>query len=110
MPPYLIQMIVVYVSSRCSNCTRVLGLVSKIPSLQGARVVNVDVHPVQSVEYVPTIVDDTGRSHVGSAALEYLKQFNGEIELESVSLGAGLAYGSIDDGSLDQSGFGWSLS
>lgn len=103
-------MIVVYVSPRCSNCARVLGLLDKIPSLQGARVVDIDRTPVPGIEYVPTLVDQNGRSHVGSAVLEYLKQFDGEIELESVQLGGGLAFGSIaDGGSISKSTFGWAI-
>jgi len=103
-------MIVVYVSSRCSNCARVLDLLKKIPSLQGARVVDIDRSPVQGIEYVPTLVDQNGRSHVGSAVLEFLKQFHGEIELESVHLNAsGLSFGSISDGAMETSTFGWTL-
>jgi len=103
-------MIVVYVSPRCSNCARVLGLVNKIPSLQGARIVDIERTPVQGVEYVPTLVDQNGTSHVGSAVLEYLKQFDGEIELEAVHLGSGLAFGSIEDGGeINRAAFGWSI-
>jgi len=103
-------MIVVYVSSRCSNCARVTGLLTKIPSLQGARVVDIDRTPVQGIQYVPTLVDQRGKSHVGSEVLEFLKSYEAEIELEPAQFGSSLAFGRIDDGgSMDTSTFGWAL-
>ena len=93
--------IVIYTSSNCPNCARLLATLRRIPSLAGkAPVVEVSsidpqVLTTQGITAVPTIVAQ-GRPHIGKAAFEYLAQFNGELEIESVSLGTGaLAYGSI---------------
>jgi glutaredoxin len=93
--------IVIYTSSNCPNCTRLLATLRRIPSLAGkASVVEVGAMDpnrlaAQGITAVPTIVAQ-GRPHVGKAAFEYLSQFNDELEIESVSLGTGaLAYGSI---------------
>ena len=89
----------IYTSSNCPNCIRLLETVERIPSLRGAtRVVDVDQLPPPELariglSAVPTLVAQ-GRQHVGKAAFEYLAQFNGEMELEAVSLGVGnLSFG-----------------
>jgi hypothetical protein len=49
--------------------------------------------PNHGITAVPTIVAD-GRAMVGKEAFDYLAQFNGEMELESISLGSSsLLYG-----------------
>lgn len=89
----------VYTSSNCPNCMRLLETLERIPSLRGSTaVVDVDRLPPPDVSRlglsaVPTLVAQ-GRQHVGKAAFEYLSQFNGEMELEAVSLGVGnLSFG-----------------
>lgn len=89
----------VYTSSNCPNCLRLLDTLQRIPSLRGSTTV-VDVDAISPSEVsrvgltaVPTLVAH-GRQHVGKAAFEYLSQFNGEMELEAVSLGVGnLSFG-----------------
>lgn len=89
----------VYISHRCSNCSRLLNYLKRIPSLSDTRVIDIDKYPAQGVEYVPTLVDDAGVSHVGSKAFDFLKKFEDEITLEGMSLGSGqLAFGSINGG------------
>lgn len=91
--------ITVYTSSNCPNCIRLLETIERIPSLRGA-MTNVDVDRLPppdlsrlGLSAVPTLVAQ-GRQHVGKAAFEYLAQFNGEMELEAVSLGVGnLSFG-----------------
>lgn len=90
-------MIVIYYSPRCQNSVRLLGAVRRIPSLQGARLVNVDDSPVSGVTHVPTLVDEHGTLHVGGDAFTFIKRYDDEIEIEAMQLGGGgLAYGSID--------------
>mgnify|MGYP000391311591 CR=1 FL=1 len=95
-------MIVIYYSPRCQNSVRLLGAVRRIPSLQGARLVNVDTSPVSGITHVPTLVDEHGNSHIGGGAFTFIKRFDDEIEIEAMQLGGGgLTYGTIepdDDG------------
>lgn len=94
-----IMTLAVYISERCSNCTRLVNYLKRIPSLSDTRVIDIDRYPTQGIEYVPTLVDDGGAAHIGSKAFEYLKKFEGEITLEGMQLGSGqLAFGSIHDG------------
>lgn len=90
-------MIVVYVSSRCPNCSRLLESLRQIPSLQSARIVDIDVTPVSGIEYVPTVVDGS-TSMTGAKAFEWLQQYQGEVDLQPVDVGFGsLSYGLIND-------------
>lgn len=100
----------VYVSSQCPNCVRFLATLRRIPSLRNTHVVNIDtLAPEQrnKIEFVPTFVDTRGSVHTGAKAFDYLKEFDGEVELESAPLGGGsLAFGSLTDGEgLEYSGF-----
>ena len=92
-----IEMIVIYYSPRCQNSVRLIGAVRRIPSLQGARLVNVDESPISGVTHVPTLVDEHGNMHIGGDAFTFIKRFDDEIEIEAMQLGGGgLTYGSID--------------
>jgi hypothetical protein len=76
-----------------------MNTVRRIPSLQDARIVDVEHSPTLGIEHVPTLIDERGRTYVGGKAFEYLKQFESEMELEPMQLGTGsLAYGSIGNG------------
>ena len=92
---------VVYVSSKCPNCQRFLDSLRGIPSLQQTvRVHNIDHAPASGVEFVPTLVDSGGQSHVGAKAFQWLQQFQGERDYEAVSLGTGkLSFGMINSSS-----------
>lgn len=91
--------LVIYMSQKCSNCNRLMNTVRRIPSLQDARIVDVEHSPTLGIEHVPTLIDERGRTYVGGKAFEYLKQFESEMELEPMQLGTGsLAYGSIGNG------------
>ena len=92
----------VYVSSLCPSCNRFLEGVQRIPTLrQQLQVLDIDrLPPDQKVglRYVPTLVDNYGTQYIGSKAFEYLKQFDGEVELDPAPMGAGLAFSSLDNG------------
>ena len=65
-------MATIYYSDRCTNCTRFLEGVKQSSQLKAAaHLVNVDVSPVQNLQYVL----DTGAMYVGTKAFEWLKQF-----------------------------------
>ncbi len=92
-------MITIYVSTRCSNSSRLLNIIRRIPSLQGANIVDIDRGAPNGIEYVPTIVDERGGLHTGSKAFEYLKRFDAETEIQAMDIGSsGLSYGSLDHG------------
>jgi len=90
-----------YYSTGCPNSVRLLDIIKKIPSLrQSVQLLNVEVTPpnlMAGVEFVPTLVDRTGRQHVGSKAFEFLKPFEAEMELDGAPSGlGGLAYATLD--------------
>lgn len=93
-------MSVAYVSQRCPNCSRFLESVRSIPSLsQSLRIVDIDQTPTATVQYVPTVVDERGKTLVGSKVFEWLAQFQSEVEYQPMHLSMGsLSYGSIHDG------------
>ena len=104
--------LLVYTSPSCPNCNRLLETIQRIPSLRTtAKIVDINDLPPQQIASsgltaVPTLVDN-GRMLVGKEAFEYLGQYNGEIEYESVSFGTGsLVYGSLGSGggSIEQYG------
>lgn len=86
-------------------------------ALQKTRVVNtvqlLNVHElaesVQSqIQAVPVIVSG-GATLVGTAAFEWLRQFDSEMELEAFATGDGLQFSSVDDSaSYAQSNTGYS--
>lgn len=93
------MVLTLYMSKKCANCARMMNTIRRIPSLQDTRIIDVEFSPAPGIEYVPTLVDQRGKHHVGGKAFEYLRQFDGEITLEPMQLGTGsLAYGSIENG------------
>lgn len=93
-------MSVAYISQRCPNCNRFLESVRSIPSLsQSLRIVDIDQTPSPSIQFVPTVVDQSGKTLVGSKVFEWLREFQGEVEYQPMQLSMGsLSYGSIHDG------------
>lgn len=85
-----------------------MSIIRRVPSLQGANIVDVDRGAPPGVEHVPTIVDDRGNMYTGLKAFEFMKKYESETELEAMHIGGGdLAYGSIDaGGELDFTHFG----
>lgn len=71
---------ILYFSPRCSNSMRFLDSLKRTRLAQSVRLVNVDDTPVQGLKFLPTLVVD-GRTHVGSDAFAYLKQFDGDVNL-----------------------------
>lgn len=63
----------------------------------GVQAVNVDDTPVRGVQYVPTVVLQTGEVRVGTKAFEWLKEFetDGDLEPYSLAMSRGLAFSTI---------------
>ncbi len=96
---------VVYVSARCPNCSRFLDGLRRSVARASVQVVNVDEHPTEGVQYVPTVVVSTGQLLVGTKAFEWLREHDTDAELEPHSLVAnrGLAFSTL--GSAGQAQF-----
>ena len=87
-------------SRQCPNCTRFIGTLSRTPA--SSSVVKIDVNTLSpdqrsQVPAVPLLVLSNGTSLVGTKAFEWLKQYDGQTEVESFCLGKGLAFSDITD-------------
>lgn len=89
----------VYISRSCTNCLRLLEGIDRVPSLRGKiQVLDIDRLPPdqkRGLQFVPTLVDDYETQYIGSRAFEFLKQYDGEVELEAAPMGMGLAFSSL---------------
>ena len=73
-------------AAQCPNCTRFLGALERTPV--ASRVQRIDVATLspeqrRAVPAVPMLVLDNGTSLVGSQAFQWLKQYEGEVELDT---------------------------
>ena len=91
--------ITVYISDQCPNCNRLVKTMSLVPSLRNrVRVVDisaVDHSTLSRIQFVPTVVLSTGQSMVGTKAFEWMKEFDGEVDLLPPPSG-GLAFSDLD--------------
>jgi hypothetical protein len=75
---------------------------ARIPSLRSnVEVVDVDrIAPEQKagLQYVPTLVDNSGKQFIGTKCFEWLQQFQTEIELDCAPDGKCLAFSDINGG------------
>lgn len=104
---------VVYVSSQCPNCDRLLKILNRIQL--NVRIIDVDRQRVEGLTAVPTIVlgnhHGQNRVMVGTAAFEWLQTFESKLPLEAYAtvLGEsanGLSYTELDSGeTIDASPF-----
>ena len=81
-----------------------MRIIDRIPSIK-QRVVARDIDTLSpsersKLQYVPTIVDNSGRQYVGTQAFELLKQYEGEMELDAAPTG----FGKLEFASLNGSG------
>ena len=63
---------------------------------QLVRLVNIDSIKPQGITSVPTLLENNQRALVGTAAFEWLKQFDGDSELESFVVGGSQRLGFSD--------------
>lgn len=89
-----------YYAPQCPNCMRFIGALDRTPAR--SQVVKVDVNTLppdqqRQVSAVPMLVLSSGQSLVGTRAFEWLRSFEGEMELESFSGGRGLAFSDLAD-------------
>lgn len=91
---------------QCPNCMRFLGALERTPAR--ASVTKLDVNSLspdqrRHVSAVPMLILNTGTVLVGTKAFEWLKQHEAQMELESFSLGKGLAFSEIHDDAFTMS-------
>ena len=89
-----------YYAPQCPNCARFIDSLDRLPARDTVVKVNVfTLHPSerQHLQSVPTLVLRDGAALVGTKAFEWLRQFDGDSELESFSLGKGLPWSHVDD-------------
>lgn len=88
-----------YVSPQCPNCTRFMGAMQRIDSLKNSiRVVDV-TRSGSPVEYVPTLVLQSGQQFTGTKLFEWLKQHEADAPLDGMSFAdcAGLPFSALQD-------------
>ena len=88
-----------YVSPQCPNCTRFLGAMQRIAGLKNSiRVVDV-TRSGSPVEYVPTLVLQTGQQYTGTKLFEWLKEHEADAPLDGMSFAdcAGLPFSELQD-------------
>lgn len=83
---------------QCPNCVRLIGALDRT-SMRN-QVARVDVNTLseaqmRSITAVPTIITPSGARLVGTRAFEWLKEFEGDMELDSYSCARGLAYSDV---------------
>lgn len=97
-----------FYAAQCPNCMRFIGALDRTPAARSVARVDVNtLTPDQraQVTAVPMLVLNTGTVVVGTKAFEWLKQYEGQMEVESYSLGRGLAFSDYHD---DQFTMSWS--
>lgn len=87
-------------SAQCPNCTRFIGALDRTKVRDTVAKVDVGTlapHHRQHVTAVPMLLMSNGSRLVGTKAFEWLKQFEGDAELESFAVGKGLAFSHVED-------------
>lgn len=85
-------------SDQCPNCVRFMDALRRTSA--AAHVTLVDVarltrEQLASVQAVPALVTPGGQSLYGTKAFEWLKQFEGDVELEVFGGNGGLAFSDV---------------
>lgn len=87
-----------YYSPQCPSCRKFIDFVNRVPQLKSMRLIDVSTLQPGAVQYVPTVVSDDGKHLVGTAAFDWLKQFQADAEIDSYeSIAGGLMYCTVDD-------------
>lgn len=85
---------------QCPNCARFMDALSQTSIKDAVRRVDVNtLTPAQRkhITSVPTVIDSSGTIRTGTQAFMWLKQFEGNRDLDSFCGGKGLAYSDIND-------------
>lgn len=85
---------------QCPNCMRFLGALDRTPMRDA--VARVDWNTLtadqrRQVPAVPMLILNTGGVLTGTKAFEWLRQYEGDVELESFCGGRGLAFSEVED-------------
>ena len=90
-----------FYAPQCPNCMRFVGALDRTPVRDAVARVDVNsLHPDRRkhVPAVPMLVTNAGDVHVGTKAFEWLKQFEGQAELETFCpMGRGLPFSDVSD-------------
>ena len=91
------SVVVVYYSDRCQNSRRFMESLNRTRLKTVARLVNIDHTTVNGLKFLPTVVVD-GTPKIGTAAFEWLKTFDGDMELQTYGGGScKLGFSRLDD-------------
>lgn len=85
---------------QCPNCMRFVGALDRTPARDSVAKIDVNsLAPEQRkrVTAVPMLILNTGTVLVGTKAFEWLKQYEGESELDCFYGGRGLAFSEVAD-------------
>jgi hypothetical protein len=86
-------------SPQCPNCLRFIDALRRTSAAGSVALVEVaQLTPDQltAVKAVPALVTARGETLYGTSAFEWLKQYEGDVELEGFSGGAGLVFSGVD--------------
>lgn len=92
-------------SPQCPNCQRFIGALDRTSAKTSVMKISVaSLAPEQRkvVTAVPMLVMDDGSALVGTKAFEWLKQFEGDMEMDSFNGSGGLGFAAFgdDDGTI----------
>lgn len=87
-------------ASQCPNCMRFIGALDRTPAKSTVSKVDINSLSLEQrkhVTAVPMLILGSGGVLVGTKAFEWLKQYDGEMEVESYCGGRGLPYSNVQD-------------
>ena len=93
---------VLYYAPQCPNCMRFVSALERTPAREAVHKVDINSLPDnqrKNVPAVPMVCLSTGTTLVGTQAFNWLKQFEGQLELDSFSTGRGLPFSDLADDS-----------
>lgn len=86
-------------SQQCPNCTRFIDALKATSAAGHVRLLEVSQlppHQVRSVTAVPALVLAEGQTLYGTKAFEWLKQYEGDVDLEGFAGNGTLPFSSVD--------------
>lgn len=86
-------------SEQCPNCVRFIDALGRTSAVSHVTLVDVARLPPQQrsqVSAVPALVLDSGETVYGTKAFEWLKQFEGDVELEGFAGNGSLPFSDVN--------------
>lgn len=91
-----------FYSAQCSNSRRFLTALARTPVKEMIDYVNIDgmsENETRGLQFVPSLQLSSGQMLVGSKCFEWLKAYEGDVEMDNVELGRrGLTFSSYETG------------